>query len=178
MNKLNKMVTFFAFAAALSAGQAMAASDGTLGADSTGTSVVSLAIADRVRISSVEDIVLGAWSGSGALVGASEFCVYRSGGDNYRLTLTADTGAFQVDSATTGDSIAFTARVDDDTDASDGEAMTYNTASAVALTGSISMTCGGSDNAELQVSFAEAALQAASSGNDYQATVTVYVEPI
>jgi hypothetical protein len=178
MNRLNKMVTGVAFAASVLAGNAMAATDGTLGADSTGTSNISLTIADRVQISSVADIALGAWSGSGNLSGSTNFCVYRSGGDNYQLTLTADTGAFQVASATTGDNIAFTAQVDDDLDASDGETMSYNTATTAALIGSASVTCGGADNAQLLVTFAQTDLQAASTANDYQATVTIYVQPI
>ncbi|MEX2327270.1 MAG: hypothetical protein WD558_06040, partial [Pseudomonadales bacterium] len=86
--KLNKMVTGFAFAAAMSTGQAMAATQGALGVDSTGTTDISLEIADRVQISSVDDIALGAWGGSGDLVGTSQFCVYRSGGDDYQMTLT------------------------------------------------------------------------------------------
>ena len=178
MNKLNKMVTGVAFAASVLAGNAMAATDGSLGVDSTGTSNISLSIADRVQISSVEDIALGAWGGTGDMTGFTNFCVYRSGGDNYELTVTADTGAFQVDSATTGDSIPFSAKVDDDLDASNGEALTYNTATTVALIGSNSVTCGGADNAQLLVTFAQANLQAASTANDYQATVTIYVQPI
>ncbi|MEX1237690.1 MAG: hypothetical protein WD994_05425 [Pseudomonadales bacterium] len=179
MNKFNNtMITGFALAAVLTSGQALAATDGTLGTNSTGTSDISLEIADRVQITSMADIALGAWGGAGDLVGSSEFCVFRNGGDDYRLTLTADTGAFQVFSTTTTDNIAFAAKVDDDLDASDGEALAYNTATAVALAGSASLTCGGNDNASLEVTFAEANLQAASTANDYQATVTVFVEPI
>ncbi|MEX1237572.1 MAG: hypothetical protein WD994_04805, partial [Pseudomonadales bacterium] len=111
--KLNKMVTGFAFAAAMSTGQAMAATQGALGVDSTGTTDVSLEIADRVQISGVEDIALGAWGGSGDLAGTSQFCVYRSGGDDYQMTLTTDTGSFLVSSVSTGDDIAFTAKIDD-----------------------------------------------------------------
>jgi len=176
MNTLNKIISVSAIS--LLSAQALAASDGSLGADSTGTSDLSLTIADRVQVTGMDDIALGAYSGSGTMTGESEFCVYRNGADDYRLTLTTDQGSFAVASATTLDSIAFSASIDDDTDASDGESMTYNTASAVALTGSSSLTCGGGSNAALEVSFAEAALQAASSANDYQATVTVFVEPI
>ena len=177
MNTLNKkLIAGVAFAAFVS--PAFGASDGTLGATSSGTSDITLEIADRVQITSVEDITLGAWGGSGDMVGTTEFCVYRSGGDDYAVTLTADTGAFQVGSVTTLDNIAFSVRVDDDLDASDGESLSYNTQSAVALAGSSSLTCGGGDNAEVEVTFAEAALQAASTANDYQATITILVEPI
>ncbi|MCB1644178.1 MAG: hypothetical protein KDI36_01930 [Pseudomonadales bacterium] len=176
MNTFAKIIT--ASALALISSASMAATDGSLGADSTGTSDLSLTINDRVQITGVDDIALGAYSGSGVLTGETEFCVYRNGGDNYKVTLTTDQASFVVKSATTLDTIAFSASIDDDLDASDGESLTYNTASAVALAGSNSVTCGGSSNAALQVSFAEAALQAAASANDYQATVTVFVEPI
>ncbi len=177
MTSTNLNVCSIAFLAAF-AMNAMAASDGSLGSDSNGTTDVTLEIVDRVQISNMKDIALGSYSGSGDMNNSASFCVYRNGGDDYAVTLTVDTGAFAVDSGTTGDSIAFTARIDDDLDASDGEVLTYNTASTVALAGSVSTTCGGGDNASLAVSFAEANLQAASSANDYGATVTVLVTPI
>jgi len=179
MKYANTMIKGLAFAGLLSAGHAMAASDGTLGATSTGTSLVSLTINDRVQISSVNDIALGAYAGTGTMSGQSTYCVHRNGGDNYKITLTTDTGAFQVDSATTLDSIPFSVALDDDTDASvGGETMSYATASAVAMVGHLSAACGGADNAAMYVSFTEANLQSVSSANDYQATVTLLVEPI
>ena len=179
MKKTDYLFRGLALAGVLMAGQAMAASDGTLGATSTGTSLVSLTINDRVQISSVADIPLGAYIGTGTMTGQSTYCVHRNGGGNYQLTLTADTGAFQVDSASAVASIPFAVAVDDDLDASaGGETLTYNTASAVALVGSNSVTCGGADNAAMYVSFAEVDLQAAPPAADYQATVTLLVEPI
>ncbi len=156
----------------------MAASDGSLGTSSTGTSQVSLTVNDRVQISSVEDIALGAYGGTGDMVGSSQYCVFRNGGGNYKVTLTSNEGVFQVASATSGDTIPFTVKVDDDLDASDGESLTYATASSVAMTGDVAASCGGTDNAEIDVTFAEADLQAVGSANDYQATITILVEPI
>jgi hypothetical protein len=177
--KLNKIVTGLAFAATFAASQAMAASDGTVGTTSTGTADVTLEIQDIVQISGVDNIGLGAWSGSGDLTGASEFCVYRSDAGDYKLKLTTGSGSFDVTSPTTLDSIAFTVQVDDDLDATvGGESLLYGADTAVALTGSNSYTCGGAENAEIHVTFAEAALQAASTGNDYSETVTVLVTPI
>ena len=175
--KLNKIVIGMTFAAALSTSQAFA-TGGTLGANSTGSTDVSLSIVDQVQISSVENIGLGAWSGSGNLTGATDFCVYRSGGDDYKVTLTTLSGAFELGSVVTGDTIPFTAMIDDDADASDGEALTYGTASTNALTGNNQFDCGAADNAELYIDIAESDLQAASSANDYSGTVTIFVEPI
>lgn len=178
MNRLNTIVSVLIFLSAWIAAAAYAASDGTAGATSTGTSDVSLTINDRIQISSVADIALGAYSGSGALTGQSDYCVFRNGGDNYKINLTSSTGAFQVDSALTGDSIAFTVRVDDDADASNGEALGYGVDSTVAMAGAASLTCGGSDNASMYVSFAEVDMLAVSTASDYQATVTMLVSPI
>lgn len=178
MKTLNKIINGLAFAGVLFAGQAMAASDGTLGATSTGTSLVSLTINDRVQISSVNDIALGAYAGTGTMSGQSTYCAHRNGGGNYTVTLTTDQAAYNVYSATTLDSIPFTVLIDDDNDASAGGAsLAYNTASA-ALVGHTAAACAAADNAAIQVSFTQANLQAVASANDYQATVTMLVEPI
>lgn len=179
MNKLNKIAQGFAFAASLAvAGSAMAATQGSLGDDSTGTSDISLTIVDKVQVTNMKDIPIGSYTGSGDLTPSTSFCVYRNGGDDYKLTLSSSTGAFQLDSALASESIPFSVKVDDDLDATDGESVTYNTETAVALSGAATTNCGGSDNASMALTFAEADLQAASSSNDYQATMTVFVEPI
>ncbi|MDZ7685208.1 MAG: hypothetical protein U5O39_09610 [Gammaproteobacteria bacterium] len=176
--KLTNIAKGIALAASLTAaGSAMAASDGSLGADSTGTSDISLEIVDRVQISNMKDITIPAYSGTGDLSPDTTFCVYRNGGDDYKVTLTTDTTGFQLESGGTGDAVPFTAKVDDDLDATDGEAVTDANPSS-ALSGSVSVTCGGSDNASIALNMTEADLQAASSGNDYQSTMTVFVEPI
>lgn len=159
-------------------GAVSAQSDGVLGADSTGTADVTLSLTESVQISNMKDIALGEYAGTGDLESVTTFCVYRHGGGGYSLTLTADTGDFALDSGSTGQSIPFAARVDDDLDASDGELVAYNTVTSNALSGSNSVTCDGNDNASLAVSFDESDLQSARSAADYQATVTLFVEPL
>lgn len=177
MNNFKKIVTGVAFAASMMAGHAMAATDGSLGASSTGTTDVTLGIPDRVQISDVKNLGLGTWSGSGDLVGSTSFCVYRNGGAGYDVTLTTGSGAFDVTSSTSGDTIPFSVKVDDSLDASAGESLSYNTASSNALLGSSSLTCGGSDNATLQFTFLEASLQGKGTAADYTGTVTILVSP-
>lgn len=178
MKALNVIIKGIALVIVLFAGQTLAATDGTLSTTSTGTSLVSLSVGTGVQISSVNDIALGAYSGTGNLSGQSTYCVHKVGGTNYQITLTTDQASFQVFSATTTDTIAFSVLVDDDIDASvGGAAIAYNTASG-SLVGHTAANCGGNDNAAMQVSFIEANLQAVSSANDYQATVTMLVEPI
>ena len=150
---------------------------GSLGSTSSDNSIVSLEVVDLVQISNVDNIALGAYSGTGVLSGETEYCVFRNGGDDYTVKLTTDTGSFKVSSATTTQDIDFTVKVDADTDASDGQSLTYNVASA-AMAGSSALDCGSSDNGSIEVSFAQADLLAVSSANDYTATMTILVEPI
>ncbi len=173
MNKFSKVLTTVAFS--LAASQAAA---GTLGDTSSDTSTVSLEVTDKVQISNISDIPLGAYNGTDAtMTGGTSYCVFRNGGDDYQVTLTTDQGAFNVASATTLDTIAFSAKVDADNDASDGAAIAYNTASA-AMSGAATTNCGGANNGAIHVTFLQADLLSASSANDYQAVVTVLVEPI
>lgn len=173
MSNLNKILTSVAVSALFSV-QAMAASDGSIGADSTATSNVSLSVADRVQISNVKDIAFGTYGGTGDLVQNSSYCVYRNGGGDYQLTLTTDQGSFAVSDGT--NTIPFAVKVDDTADASAGTAMVYNTASG-ALAGSPAVNCAGTDNAAMEVTFSEADLQGAGTAA-YSGTVTMYVEPI
>ncbi|MFT7243040.1 MAG: hypothetical protein ACI82A_000382 [Candidatus Azotimanducaceae bacterium] len=178
MNTFKKIALTTAIASSLFAGQAFAADQGTLGTDSTGKSVVSLTINDQVQITGVDDIALGAFDGTNDLTGATAFCVYRSGAGDYQMTVSADgKTAFEVASATTGDTIGFTTKVDGDADASNGAAIAH-AATSGAYTGSNAIDCGSSDNAALEVNFAAADLRTAGSATDYTATVVILVEPI
>ncbi len=178
MNNFKKIALSTAIATTLFAGQAFAADQGTLGSTSTGKSVVSLSINDQVQITGVDDISLGAFDGNNDLTGSTEFCVYRSGGDDYQMTISAEgKTTLEVASATTGDSIGFTARVDGDADASNGALIAHNGTSS-AFTGSNAVDCNSSDNAALEVNFAATDLRTATSATDYTATVVILVEPI
>lgn len=173
MNNLRHIMTSVAVTALFSA-QAMAATDGSVGTTSSGTSQVSLDVADRIQISNVEDIALGTYGGTGDLNENMSYCVYRNGGGDYELTLTTDQTDFLVTDGT--NTIPFAVQVDGDADASDGSSINYNIASA-AMAGSDAADCSGVDNGAMYVNFSEADLQAAPTST-YQATVTLLVEPI
>ena len=177
--KATRIARSIALASAL-AGAAtgvLAANDGSLGTSSTGDLGVTLAIADRVQITGLDDIALGTYAGSGDLSGEALFCVYRNGTGLYDLKASsahAEAGVFRA--AGSGEFIDYAVKVDEDTDPSDGILVDSGTAET-GLTGHASATdCGGSNNASLQVSFSEADLQAASTSN-YADTITLLVTP-
>jgi len=178
MKNLNKLATVIALSSALFAGQTMAAQQGALGATSTGKSNVTLQIVDQVKISGVDDIGRGAFDGVNDLNGSTAFCVYRSGGNGYTMTVSAEgKTSLQVASVLSGGTIGFTAKVDNDADASNGAAILHNGTSGTYL-GSNAIDCNSADNASLAVNFASADLAAASTANDYTATVVILVQPI
>jgi hypothetical protein len=178
MKKLNNLAIGIALSSAVFATQATAAVNGTLGVDSTGMSDISLSIVEQVQITGVSDIALGAFDGTNDLTGSTAFCVYRSGGDNYTMTITAQDGALEVASAIALDVIGFTVKVDGDNDASNGEAITYGISTNNDFTGSSAIDCGGANNASLEVNFAAADLRTATAATDYTATVVILIQPI
>ena len=178
MKTPNNLAIGIALSSAIFATQAIAAQNGTLGSDSTGMSDISLDILDRVQITGVTDIDLGIFDGTNGMTGSTAFCVYRSGGDNYTMTITTQDGTLEVASAIALDSIGFTVKVDGDIDASNGEAITYGISTSNLFTGSSVINCGGANNASLEVSFAAADLLVATAATDYTATVVILVQPI
>jgi hypothetical protein len=177
--KATRIARSIALASALAgaATGALAANDGSLGTSSTGDLGVSLAIADRVQITGLDDIPLGTYGGRGNLTGSAAFCVYRNGTGLYDLeasSANADGATFRA--AGGGEFIAYAVKVDEDADASDGVLVDSGTPET-GLQGHASATdCGSNDNASLQVSFSEADLQAAPTSS-YNDTITLLVTP-
>lgn len=157
---------------------AYAASDGTLGATSTGTSLISVTVPNLIKVTGFADLALGAWSGSGAMDGNDNICVYTNkASGTYRVTATGS-GASNAFTITDGSNlIAYTAAFNDVSGTSGEQPLTSGTA----LTGqtganTASQTCGGSNNSNFHVTIAEAALLAAPAGA-YSGTLTILVEP-
>lgn len=168
-----------AFASALVASTgALAATDGLVGGTSSGNLGVSLTIASRVQITGLEDIAFGTWGGTGDLVGASAFCVYRNGTGVYNLTVSspnADASGFRATDTT--NFIGYSVRVDDDADASVGGTTVASGMPVNALAGhGTALDCGNADNAALEVTFTQADLEAAPTGT-FTDIITLLVEP-
>jgi hypothetical protein len=172
-NNFSKTVTALTLAIAASSSFA-----GTLGDTSTETSTVTLEVTDKVQISNTSDIALGAYNGTDAnLSGGTSYCVFRNGADQYRLKLNTDQAdGFEVKSATTGDTIGFTAKIDDN-NAANGTDILHDPYSEN-MAGSAVTNCGGANNGARYVNFTQTDFLAVSSESDYQAVITVLVEPI
>ncbi len=162
-----------AMIAALSSGSALAASDGFLGLNSTGTSLLSITKGDQAQITGMADIAMPAWTaGSPAPAGSTSACVYTT------------TGAYQVTTSsanTTGtnyrlfdgalDYIVYTVQWND---GSGAVAMTGSTV-LTTQTGSTILGCGGT-NATIAVGITTPVMVAAPVGV-YADTLTVLIAP-
>jgi len=159
-----------------------AATQGTLGATSTGTSVVTLTIPALFRISGIGDLALGTYSGTGTMTANDDICVYSNSSGNYRVRITDNSemtaNQFAVENAANTGQIAMEVRWNDVIGITGNVAVTYNTPLA-SQTGANTQTtdCSvGGLKANLQVNFTQANLLAAPA-SAYSSTLTITIEP-
>ena len=151
-----------------------AASQGTIGANSTGSTDISLQVLGAIKISNIADITLPDFSGA-AVSGNTGVCVYTNAtGGLYEVTASA-TGGFALDEVGPGtNTIAFTV---DYNDGSNTFALTNGTAQDVDGASATDDDCGGSGtNATVTVNVSSAAASAVPQG-DYAKTLTLVVAP-
>jgi len=156
-------------------GSAFAATDGTVGSTSTGDLDINLVIPNLIQVSSMSDIDLGSWNGSGAKTGSDTICVYDNSGGNYNATFTGNGSGSAFTLSDGSHTIAYTVTYSDGGIAS---AVTSGTA----LTGQTgadqsSFTCAtGGLNGTITVEVPQANMEAAAA-NTYSGTLTMVVAP-
>lgn len=160
---------------------AFAATDGTLGATSTGTSVVSVTIDQMYQISGMADFALGTYGGTGDLTGSDDVCIYTNdAAATYNVTITDNStlsaADFSVENAGDTADIPFTVSWNDVSGTVGQVAATYATPLASTGANTASTNCGGGNNANLAVNILEADLQAAAA-DSYSSTLSVLIEP-
>ncbi len=155
----------------------LGATQGTLGATSTGTVGVQITIPSMVRVSGLSDITLAPSSVATDSMGSTTACVYSNSSTvgGYSVTATSANGSGGTFAASGGSSsLKYSATWNDGT----GDA---NLTSGTQLTGqtgahTTSTTCSGGSNATFKVNFTATDMQAVSVGT-YTDTVTLLVEP-
>lgn len=170
---LNSLTSFSVFAA----------TQGTLGATSSGTVGVSITLSSLVQITGLTDITLGTVSTFPA-TGNTTACVYSNVASPlgaYFVTATsanASAGAFRVsDGAGTPKFITYSAFWNNAAAAAQTTTLTSGTKTAQQTGGSaVSLTCGGTPNANFNLSFSAAQVQGAAAAT-YTDTVTLLITP-
>jgi hypothetical protein len=170
---------YTAGALVLSATSALAATDGTVGATSTGTINVSIEILEEVQITGFVangDIDFGIWDSTSVTDEDSvvNVCVYRNHGPNYGVTVTTDTGAFELAGAAVPANVIPFGIVWDL--AGEDTAVVYNTRFTSA-TGEATVDCGATFPVPVEFRITNAALNAQTNLDTYSALVTFVVDP-
>jgi len=151
---------------------ASAATDGTLGSSSEGTSIINIIKQEAVLITKVDDLFMGA---RGVLinnqVNADAVCIFSSTG-SYNLLITTSNGSFQLQSPQTLTSIPYSL----DWITTYSTPVVYNNAINGLIGDGRSIDCNGTTNAIFQVTVTPAAFNSAQPGN-YQDTLTFLVQP-
>lgn len=167
----------------LSVTQAFAASDGTVGATSTGTADLTLTIPEYVVVSGMADFTFGSWNGTAALDLSDNIII--SGNDDqasptYKVNIVGDgaAGAFTMARSTPAApsaTIAYTVAFNDQTGTGGGTAVTSGT-DVTGQSGINTTLSSVTNNANIRVQISLGALQAAPYG-DYDGTLTIVVTP-
>ncbi len=158
---------------------AQAATQGTTGATSSGTVDIQLLINGAVKISNLDNLDLGTFSGAGPLTDSDTACVYSNGATGYNVTASSTApglaaGAFELGDGL-GNSIPYTVDFDDG-----GGSVTlgYGAATAMANASTIDDDClSSADNATIQVDVAVVDASAVPQGT-YTSILTLLVAPI
>ena len=154
---------------------ATAATDGTLGLTSTGTTDISIIKGDTAQITGLTDIVLAPWTiNNPTPIGTSPACVYTSTG-TYQMTATSANGSGTTFRLTDGTNfINYTVQWNDGVG---GLTPTSNGTPLAGLTGdAVSTNCGGATPATVHVNITNGQMNAAPEGT-YGDTLTVLITP-
>ena len=155
---------------------ANAATDGTVGATSTGTVVITAIVPNLVRITSLTDLNLGTWDGTNPMSGNDDACVWTTTG-GYNITATGSGAANAFTLASGANTLAYTVEWDDAAGQTNGTALTSGTALTGQTSTATATTCAVSGlNTSVIVKIATAALGTAPAGT-YTGTLTLVVAP-
>ncbi len=179
MKKLQLIKTSL-FALGLLSGSAMAATQGSLGTNSTGSLDITVDINSLVQVTNLTDLGLGTFNGGGTDLSATDtFCVYRNGAGTFDITMSGS-----------GAANAFTLTDSTNTIPYSVDFTNIPAAATTAMTTGVllggqqnantsSTTCSGagdSDNVSVTVTVTSANL-AASPAGAYGGTLTMVVSP-
>ncbi len=163
--------------------QALAASDGSVGGTSTGTSTLSLTIPEYVKVSGMADFAFGSWNGSASLDSNDDIII--SGNDDqasptYSVNITGSgaSSAFTMarsSPASPAATVAYTVAFNDATGTGGGASATANTP-ITGQTGVNTALDSVTENANIRVQIASSVLLAAPRGT-YGGTLTIVVTP-
>ena len=164
----------------LPAGQAMSATDGALGATSTGTVSISASVPTRARITGLSDVAFTNQDPGTPAASAQDVCVWSNTATKaYTVTAsgngTANAFTLSNGSSTVPYSVAWASSINQ----TSGTALATGTASASLTSTATNQTCasGPVASASLIVGISTTDLGTMSAGSNYLGTLTLLITP-
>jgi hypothetical protein len=171
--KYANLVKSSLFALTLSSATVMAATQGTLGPNSTGTLNIELDIDPLVMVSNLGNIDLGNYSGAGNLTGSDSFCIYRNSTGPYGITMTGSGAGNAFLLSDGSNNLAYTVSFTN-ASANPMTAGSLLTAQTGANTTSTDCSAGTANNVSVGITVDNAALSSAPAGT-YLGVLTILV---
>jgi hypothetical protein len=161
-------------------GEAFAASQGTLGATSTGSVAISASVPNRARITGLTDVAFTNQDPATLATDAQDVCVWSNTATKaYTITATGSgtASAFTLSNGTT--TVPYTVEWASSSGQTTGTALSTGTASASLTSAATNQNCasGPAASASLIVEIATADLGTMSAGSSYTGTLTLLVTP-
>lgn len=185
---MKKLLIATACSAAV-ASSALAATQGALGATSSGDFVVTLTVAEQVRVSNIADISLDNGSGNiyvaggGDLSGSTPLCVYYNNGSNVDLTIgsTNGTGSFLLDDGS-GNQVTYAINISTNGDDATYEVSGFAEGTVQAITNADSSAnddcaTAGANTQRLEAVVTDTGTQLGVPNGTYTDTVTIVAAP-
>jgi hypothetical protein len=165
---------------ALSASTANAATQGTLGATSTGTVTITASVPNRARITGLSDVSFLNQDPTSAASGAQNVCVWsNTATKNYTVTATGDGASNAFTLANGALTVPYSVQWNASSGQTSGTALTAGTASATLTSTATHQICssGPTSSASLIVGIGTADLGAMQAATTYTGVLTLVVAP-
>lgn len=169
-----------ALASVLAAGQASAATQGTLGATSTGSVTITASVPSRARITGLSDVDFLNQDPGSAATDAQDVCVWSNTATKaYTVTATGSGTANAFTLSNGSETVPYSVEWSASSGDTSGTALSTGTASGSLTSGATHQTCtsGPSASASLIVGISTADLGTMSAGSNYTGTLTLLVTP-
>ena len=162
------------------AAPASAATQGALGATSTGSVLVTVSVPNRVQITGLSDITLTEVDPNAEAVRSQNNCVWsNTATKGYTITASGSGagGAFTL-AAPSLTAVAYDVKWSATSGATTGTTLAAGAPSANYVSTALIPGCGLGSSSSMTVSIAAAQLQTMSSGSNYTGTLTLLVNPV
>jgi len=164
--------------AVMAASPAVAATQGSIGATSTGTVAITATVPNRALITSLSDVTFTNADPSVAATSSQGPCVWSNTSTrNYTITASGSgtAGAFTVASGSSV--IPYSVGWANSANAASPTALTAGTASSALTSNATNISCSGSGNSTLKVTIGASDLQDMIATQSYTGTLTLVVTP-